>query len=266
LIIYGVFAAKNDDKIDCATKRLPIADIERFQNEVVRAVGQLLMPRHDGIQVAGIPSAESPGAGYLAIYIERSERRPHRSEVRGDKQYYKRAGESTFAMEHYDIEDAFKRITIAKLTLEWRLSKGGHSEKGDGSGHTDVNLILILSNNSSTTARFPYLHIRLADLFSHITGPKMQGHLSFAVRAIDEWRCLEGGVDNVINPGIALPIVIAVLRLPLLPHSDPPSPVFFSLKDSAIDYRYGCEHSPVQSGSINVSVAELMNLYQTQGG
>src|SRR5260221_13411383 len=94
IIVYGVNAQKDDDGVDCATEAQPIRDIERFKNEVVRAAGQLLMPQHDGIMIEHIEAADRAGAGYLVIYVERSERRPHRSEAKGDKQYYKRAGES----------------------------------------------------------------------------------------------------------------------------------------------------------------------------
>lgn len=99
LIVYGIDARKNDEQVDCATKVQPISNIERFKNEVIRATGQLLMPRHEGINIEHIPTADASGSGYLVIYVERSERRPHRSEAKGDKHYYKRSGESSFAME-----------------------------------------------------------------------------------------------------------------------------------------------------------------------
>ena len=37
------------------------------------------------------------GAGYLLIEVGRSERRPHRCEF-GEKQYFKRVGDSSIAM------------------------------------------------------------------------------------------------------------------------------------------------------------------------
>ena len=32
-----------------------------------------------------------------------------------DRRYYKRAGDSTYVMEHYDIEDAFRRAVTPSL-------------------------------------------------------------------------------------------------------------------------------------------------------
>lgn len=116
LLVIGVQTSKSDE-IDAASKADPIKDIARFKNDAVRATAELLMPRHPGIEIEIVEEKTARGSGYLAIWVERSERRPHRSEASGDKRYYKRSGDSSFVMEHYDVEDAFKRITVATLEL-----------------------------------------------------------------------------------------------------------------------------------------------------
>ncbi len=83
LVIWGVVAKKNDDNIDCVCGLDPIDHIERFKSEVERAVSKVLMPRHDGIQIEMIRRSSAPTSGYLIIKVERSERRPHRSEAPG---------------------------------------------------------------------------------------------------------------------------------------------------------------------------------------
>ena len=154
LLVFGVEARKGADDVDCAQAAKPIANIERFKSEATTASGQLLQPRHDGIVVEAIPSQQTPGAGYLLVYVDRSERRPHRSEAAGQKQYFKRAGDSSFEMEHYDIEDAFRRSVSAELVLE--LCRSNYTLSGD---HVFTDLIFELKNMSSLTARFPYLHL-----------------------------------------------------------------------------------------------------------
>jgi hypothetical protein len=47
----------------------------------------------------------------LAIAVARSERRPHRNEF-GEKQYFKRIGDSSIAMEHYEIEDSLGDLRV----------------------------------------------------------------------------------------------------------------------------------------------------------
>src|SRR5258708_2946755 len=125
VVIWGVVAKKNEDGIACASDVQPIAHIERFKSEVERAVSQVLMPRHDGIQIEMIRRSGAPRSGYLAIKVERSERRPHRSEAAGAKHYFKRVGHSNIAMDHYDIEDAFKRFVVPSLDVDVSLSDGG---------------------------------------------------------------------------------------------------------------------------------------------
>ena len=121
IVIWGVDARPGIDDIDCAQSVSPISDIERFQSEAQTLVGQLLTPRHEGIRIEKIVSKRQPGAGYLLVSIQRSDRRPHRSEAAGDKQYYKRSGGSSVAMEHFDIEDASNRASPSSLELQWVL-------------------------------------------------------------------------------------------------------------------------------------------------
>jgi hypothetical protein len=115
LLVWGIEARPDPTtKIDHACTLCPIGEIGRFKSDILRACSQVIIPRHDGIAVEAIAKQDT-GAGYLLVYVERSERRPHRSEV--DKLYYKRSGDSSIAMEHYDIEDSFKRIQTPILEL-----------------------------------------------------------------------------------------------------------------------------------------------------
>ncbi|ADY64457.1 AlbA family DNA-binding domain-containing protein [Agrobacterium tumefaciens] len=117
LLVFGV-DCRVVDKVDQADKLTPIPSLARAETAVRDAASELLQPRHDGIRVASIPSVEELDTGYIIIDVPRSERRPHRSEATDQKQYFKRSGASAFAMEHYDIEDAFRRVSTPDLTFE----------------------------------------------------------------------------------------------------------------------------------------------------
>jgi hypothetical protein len=160
LIVWGVRAEKNADNVDCATELQPIAEIERFKADVTRLLSQAIMPRHEGIFVEAISARGPLNAGYLAIYVERSERRPHRCEF-VEKQYFKRIGDSSIAMEHYDIEDSFKRLVVLWLEVEWDISPGVRRGGPDGNFQTIV-IDIQLINPSPVTARFPYLTLTRA--------------------------------------------------------------------------------------------------------
>ncbi|MPZ35793.1 MAG: hypothetical protein GEV13_33340 [Rhodospirillales bacterium] len=109
-----------------------------------------------------LPDGEHPdktGSGFLALWVERSERRPHRSEAKDDKRYYKRAGDSSFVMEHYDIEDAFNRVGVPDLQLF--VARTTNEDRGfDGVRHTyRIGLHFSLQNNGSLSACAPFVRI-----------------------------------------------------------------------------------------------------------
>lgn len=197
LLVWGVDARKGPDGVDCAqAPGVPISDIEQFQAEAIRFSGDLLIPRHDGIVVASVPSAITPGSGYLLVQVERSERRPHRCEARGDKHYYKRAGDSSFAMEHYDIEDAFKRFAVPNLEIGLRFF--AVVKNGDGR-ILKGRLEIYLENLSSVTAKMPYLQLR---------GVFGAGHSSHRPQNVihqneGDWVTYSGDASVVVHPGLS---------------------------------------------------------------
>ena len=168
--------------MDCAQgPPQPIIEIERFQSEAQSLAGQLVIPRHDGIRIAHIKS--DTGGGYLLLFVERSERRPHRCESAGEKQYFKRAGDNTFAMEHYDIEDAFRRVVSPIITLFWKPQRGGDHATMNGIVST-VYFELGLINSGSTMVRFPFLQIRPGRGFGSSTIPLTPGNGEFSRQAL----------------------------------------------------------------------------------
>ena len=250
LLVYGVEARKGDDGIDCAREVKPIAEIERFLSEAVTATGQLLQPRHDGIEVRAIHSVRQPGAGYLLFFVARSERRPHRSEAAGQKQYFKRAGDSSFEMEHYDIEDAFRRASVPDLDLDWEIETG--VIRG---GVPEFHVRLALHNESITTAKYPYLmirNVRGAPDGIRFTLPETK----YSEGQIDGWVSYTAGADVVINPGMKSVVVRKHVDLRMI-HNEYTCNGRVDGPFYAFDYRIGCENSPMKEGSAVLTLDEL---------
>jgi hypothetical protein len=208
LVVWGVEARKNSDQIDCATNRKPILQMERFRSDVVRLISQALMPRHDGIHVEIVKTTNPMDGGYLLILVEQSERRPHRAEL-GVGRYYKRSGDSSIKMEHYDIEDSFKRLVVPLLDIRWETRNTGAARMG--SDHQSVSVVIDISlvNASPVTARFPFLILKdlgglakdtLASMSGMVHQPQNQEHY------------FTGGADIVIHPG--LPMIAVRARTP----------------------------------------------------
>jgi hypothetical protein len=77
-----------------------------------------------------------------------------------DRRYYKRSGASTFIMEHYDIEDAFRRIAAPKLELRRNLVHRMRS----GSGEVKQRMVLSIAVANVGEVSAKELSVGLADV------------------------------------------------------------------------------------------------------
>lgn len=242
LIVWGVGARKNDDGVDCANEPIPIKQLEKFKNEIERAISQAVMPRHEGIRVAMVPSAPGSNAGFLLVHVERSERRPHRCEF-GEKQYFKRSGDSSIAMEHYDIEDSFKRMVVPKLGVQFVLGRGGRGSTPEGKVEW-LEIIISLKNESLVTARYPYFMI---DNIENVTSPSQYLQAKNFI----------GGSDDVIHPELSLRVARAVHEVRIQGVEGRRVVSHLRMKPIKIDYHFGCYNAAPTSGSYVVSPTEI---------
>lgn len=193
VIIFGLRAKSVGGSVDCVQPPpYPISDIQRFRAEALTLVGSLLQPKNEGIKVESIASSEKSGAGFLVIYVPRSARRPHRSEAKDQKQYFKRVGASSYAMEHYDIEDAFRRSDSAELELAWDVVRTGVNDAGVSA----FVIVLRLANHSGVTAKYPYLYLANVSVGLNHTHPPSRYLISYE----GKWTCFYAGADHVVNP------------------------------------------------------------------
>ena len=154
MLILGVDCRKDkNDGVDCASNAVPIEGLAKSLSLVTNAVGELLQPRHGGICVHPIPASYGDDQGYLVIDVPRSERRPHRSEAQDQKQYFKRAGGSSFAMEHEDIEDAFKRRSAPVLELGYSISRVSGSMNANAQFMVSLRMALAATNSGDVSAK-----------------------------------------------------------------------------------------------------------------
>ena len=250
VLVWGIDGRKEKgDTVDCARDAVPITDIEAFKSEANTLLGHLLQPKHDGIKVEAILSAKQPGTGYLAMRVARSERRPHRSEAKDQKQYSKRSGDSSFAMEHYDIEDAFRRVVVPEVEFDWTTERVSPDGNGVEMGH----LLLQLVNNSRLTARYPYLHINSLK-GAEVVSPQPSGYSAAHHKG---WQLRDAQPGKVINPSTRS----TVLRLQagmtfqygqFIVHGGRLEGPFVRFR-----VRYGCENALMKKDFLELSVEDL---------
>lgn len=202
-VIYGIDCRKGSDQVDGAEAAQPITGLARFTSDLRINIPNLAMPRLEEVSIDVLERPGSVDCGIVMISVARSERRPHRSEAAGDKRYYKRSGSNTVQMEHFDIEDAFSRQSVARLEL------GALEAVGAGTLHGAAmyQLLVSLKNVSNVTAKFPFVEI------VRIAGARITGHdnVLIAPSPDGQFRTFAGGANMVIHPGQSK----AFLRLPV---------------------------------------------------
>ena len=150
LIVFGVDCRKNADNIDCAAALDPIPNLAAALSSLNAAIGDLMQPKHDGVRIAAIESAADRSIGYLVVDVPRSERRPHMCQM--TRRYYKRAGTSSFEMEHYDVEDAFRREKSPDIEL-FHMFEGGLAVRGGSQARLTVHIPLMIKNVGPMSAK-----------------------------------------------------------------------------------------------------------------
>lgn len=196
-IIVGVDCAKDDEGIDCVRELAPIENYEAICSALSHVSSTILQPSVPGLDVHNIPSDRVQQHGYIVVEVPRSERRPHRCEVT-NKQYFKRSGSSSIAMEHYEIEDAFRRTGTPDLRIE-TLLRARDGEKSLGRTTHEAVLDIIATNKGAASAkhisfsfqRYPGLNYRL--------GPSR--HYSFQHTVLSDWLSVSADPALIVHPG-----------------------------------------------------------------
>ncbi|CAH2394834.1 AlbA family DNA-binding domain-containing protein [Mesorhizobium escarrei] len=146
VVVIGVDCRSIGEGPDVAQALDPIPNWKAALSAVNSAVGDLLQPKHGGIRAGGFPSTNDNSAGYLLIDVPRSERRPHMCNMA--RQYFKRSGSSSYAMEHFDIEDAFRRNGSPDLDLVYDFTKNMTAGR-----RVNASISLAVKNEGLATAK-----------------------------------------------------------------------------------------------------------------
>jgi hypothetical protein len=190
LLVIGVDCRKNSDGVDCIQGSDLVPSLETALSVVSGAVGELIQPKHEGVRVHGFASSMDAKAGYLVIDVPRSERRPHMCQA--DHKYYKRVGTSSYVMEAYDVEDAFRRFSSPALHVETKIQCRSRS-----GGNVTFEIELWLKNTGNVSAFYPGISWTTRGTVAVTPGQQAQN----AQRARDDTTTIAAGTaDLVIHP------------------------------------------------------------------
>jgi hypothetical protein len=108
-------------------------------------------------------------------------------------------------MEHYDIEDSFKRLVVPWLEVEWEARHTRTENVGPAQRVYTVQIDILLRNPSPVTARFPFIALRDVVGIGQHTAASLSGLLQHP-HYYGEYH-FSGGADVVIHPQMSLPAV-----------------------------------------------------------
>lgn len=253
IIICGIDCRPDADGIDCAKELVPIEHIRKVVSSLNHQVGNLIQSSIAGLEIDFIPSSNSKkrGHGYLLVSVPRSARRPHRSEASGQKQYFKRSGSSSFEMEHYDIEDAFRRVGSPDLGVSVTHSGSGSVPK-DGKREHRFNLDVMAENLGSVSAK--HISFSFPNKNSFNLSPRGSFHPAPpGSHIVDEWHYIPSETSLIIHPGQKLQI--ATLYYSVM-KSKTGETIFSNhvagAKEFEIPYRIGAENMRIKQGIIDM--------------
>ena len=161
VLVLGM-TAKGGDLVrgepDVIQSAKPFKGFRSVAGEVRRLLGQAVQPVVDGVDVREIESIRSGDFGYVVVLVPASDAGPHRAMLKngGDREFWKRSGDSFYRMEVFDIADMFGRRRRPMLVLIWRVSL---EQSPDDQRVFKWSLILGLSNEGRALARYPMLDL-----------------------------------------------------------------------------------------------------------
>jgi len=223
--------------------------------EVRRLLGQAVQPVVDGVDIREIESIRSGDFGYVVVLVAASDAGPHRAMLKngGDREFWKRSGDSFYRMEVFDIADMFRRRRRPMLVLLWRVSL---DQSPDDQRVFKWSLILGLSNEGRALARYPMLDLVCSLEVSR--RPTVGAVNDKKVRAL-----YVGDAGTVIHPGTDLDIAKTV-SLEGIAYRDRP----WSFKPATLNLRYriSAEDFPVTEHELALGYNEFVDALRSPLG
>jgi schlafen family protein len=267
VLVLGLTAKRGDKgQPDQITGVKAFEGFQVAYSDIQSLIGQAVMPIVEGVEVISFPSDRASEYGYVITYIPPSDSGPHRAIVKriGEREYWKRAGDGFYRMEHFDIADMFGRRRRPRVRLAWRVDRREQMSV-QGQHWLTFSIVLSLKNDGRAIARYPMLRLEPpADITLDDSGLDGNGNegLPRGPRVPSERTIIYLGREGHIgHPGVNLDVT----RTKLFQCSDVDalsgrSNVFY--KEYVFKFGIAAEDQPFEEGNLIIKGDELLQSVQ----
>ena len=214
VVIWGIRTRRNATGLDVATELTPISAVSRFASKLDELTPCYVMPSVEG--VVHRKFCRPDDSGFAASFIPESDRGPHMA-LAGHHRYFKRAGNRSYPMEHFDISDMFGRRQRPALQLGYSLQLGGSSGGPQGSTK-EIRITFSVVNAGRTSAVAPYVRFQIyAGFRLHPAGAASEAESANLRMTIEHGQTpaasLVGSTDVIVHPKVPFQIAQATREI-----------------------------------------------------
>lgn len=159
IVIWGLFAKEQDKSSpDLIIEERPIKGVTKVKTDFDSITGKVISRRVVGVQNKIVYTDKQKDRGFIITYIPKSDEAPHRveGEKNGSRRYYRRHGNGSYEMEHYELEELFGGRSMPYLTFV--LSSKTENMRN---GLSECRVKFGLKNVGKSVAKYPFLEIGL---------------------------------------------------------------------------------------------------------
>lgn len=251
IVVWGVNARKDADKVDRAQSIVPIPNVARFVSRLNELTATSVTPLVDGVRHCAVVT--DGDAGCAISLIPSSDAGPHMAKASEDR-YYKRSGDSFRRMEHFDVADMFGRRRRPVLSFATSIV-GGSSISGGGPTRYNGQVIFGVRNTGRTLAKSIYLAVHLppsgrVDIFG-IDGNRNEGLPRIKHAGPVETVKYGGSASIVVHPEMTLDVGAIEVSASVDRHRlSLPRPI-------TIRYEFAAEDVPLEKGAVTIESDQI---------
>ena len=197
IVVWGLFAKEGDKHSpDLIQEDRPVKQVTKVKTDFDSMTGKVVSRRVVGVQNKIVYTDKANDLGFIVTYIPKSDEAPHRVEgdKKGSRRYYRRHGNGSYEMEHYELEELFGGRTRPKLKVIVRYYI--HTR---ANGLQQCSIDIGLKNIGMSVAKYPLLEIIELGQFSK-AGFGIDGNRNTGLpQPKGNSNKYQGGVSDIIH-------------------------------------------------------------------